>query len=117
MGEAANWIKVAESSSNSTKLIMHLDTDSIQTTKSGGREVWAKTTFIPPMPTTDQLKQKVHIDHSLSFYLYSSDKYFCVQELIEYYTNDTRASFSFKCEPKKIPPETIAENVWKFLFK
>jgi len=117
IGEAATWVKVAESSGNSPKMIKYIDLDSIQTTKSGAREVWTKTTFDPPNPTTDNSGRKVNSDKSLSFIVYTPDKYYCTQEIIEYYTSGKSASFSYKCELKKIPPETLAEADWNYLFK
>lgn len=117
MGEAANWVKVGESASNSPKIMRYIDADSVQTTKSGAREAWEKTTYDPPDPRTDSTGKKVYAGNVLSFTVYTNDKYYCSQEIVEYYTNGSSASYSFKCELKKIPPDTIGEAIWKFLFK
>ena len=117
MGEAANWVKVAESESTSPKMIRYVDTESIVITKSGGREVWTKSVFDPPKDTTDNYGQKVNLDNTLSFILYTVEKYYCTKEIVEYYTNGKSSSYSYPCDLKKIPPETIGEAVWKFLYK
>ncbi len=117
VGEAANWVKVTESEGDSSKVIRYVDTESIVVTKSGGREVWTKSVFNPPKDTTDNLGQKVRLDNTLSFMLYTVEKYYCTKEIVAYYANGNSASYSYQCELKKIPPETISEGVWKFLFK
>lgn len=116
-GEAANWVKVGESASNSPKMTIYIDADSVQTTKTGSREAWTKGTYEPPRPTTDLLGQKVNSAYSLRFEVYTQDKYYCTQEIVEYYSNGTSGSNSYRCELRKIPPDTLGEAVWNYLFK
>lgn len=117
ISEAATWVKINEVETTSLKKVWYIDTDSIQINKSGTREVWMKTTFYPPDPTTDHSGKKVQKDSALSFLLFNSEKYFCTQEMVEYYTNGSSSSFSFKCDLKKVVPDTVGEAVWKFLYK
>ena len=117
MGEAANWVKINETETNSLKKAWYIDTESIQINKSETREVWMKTTFDPPDPSTDHLGQKVYMRQALSFLVLKPEKYIRTQELVEYYTNGKSSSFTLKGDFTKIAPDTVGEVVWNFLFK
>ncbi len=117
IGEAANWVKLTESNSDSSKLIWYIDKESIQTTPTGAREVWMKTTFDPPSQTTDASGKKVYRNISLDYLVVTPDKSYCVKEVVGYYTNGKNSTASSKCELSKIPPESLGEVIWGFLFK
>jgi hypothetical protein len=116
-GEAANWVKVSWVTSGSPKVIMYVDTESIQTTKAGAREAWTKITYDPPKDTTDGAGRKVSLGYSFNFMQLTADRYFCTQELVEYYTNGSSESFTGNCNLKKVAPGSLVEGVWKAVFK
>lgn len=115
--EAANWVKLTESKKDSAKIIWYIDKGSIQTNASGAREVWMKTIFDPPSQTTDASGKKVYRNASLDFLMVTPDKSYCVKEVVSYYTNGKNSTASSKCELSKIPPESLGELIWEFLFK
>ena len=108
--EAANWVLVG--TDDNKTFTTYIDTTSIQKGQGGVKEAWVKWERSPCTPFN-----KKCISYSLTYERHFANKSFCMLDIFYYYSDGTNDSATFSCDSKRIAPQSMAEQVWAYLFK
>ena len=113
--EAANWVKLGEGTFGPH----YIDTSSITAGPDGSKEAWIKIEYQPADCTSSYSKSVGKcISSMLSYERFYPNKTSCSTQILAYFTDGANSGSSpYSCSPAKIPPETIRETRWSYLFR
>jgi hypothetical protein len=114
--EAASWTKIGQARDGEI-IVGYIDKESIQAissffTSMDKFEIWEKWSFSPP-----RLINNKAVPEILHFTQYRNNKQYCVKEIWYVYADGSRMKNTFSCEYQRVPPDSINELVWNYIFK
>ena len=114
--EAANWTKLGQTNEGGV-ITGYVDRSSLQEvpalfTSLDKFEIWEKWTYSPPRKL-----QNKDVPEILYFTQYRKNKQYCVKEIWYVFNDGSRTRNTFACEAQRIPPDSINELVWNYIFK
>ncbi len=114
--EAATWTKIGQARDGAV-IVGYIDKESLREvpaifTSLDKFEIWEKWSYSPPRVINTR-----DVPETLYFTQYRNNKQYCVKEIWYIYADGTRMRNTLACEYQRVPPDSINELVWNYIFK